>query len=563
MSSSSSGGNIQQVAARVAHELIEMKAQSSVTDEYLRESATQAQFLQLEVEQAHHQDNQTSEVIRLVEDYTSPAVHALHNIIGCNSKNLFQDHCNEEFTEESFSQLHPPVIEARDIDSNSSHDNQDYTSSSSGILSRVFAIQNQSTESSGDNPEIIRKKPPQIDEPIPTQEAQRDRSQIDVNVSSDVPTVSYVRTLLEANEALHNFENQTGTKYSAYKSTAGFGNTEYKVDRPHKIYFEERSADLSGLGIPYDGIPFINVGKKVMDCQYGMDRCVAAKRKYMERQLKDFSRQRRPLAQERTKKIKCRAQIRMKEILKYPEYKVPLNSRSRKERVRLSKELREALKNGMVKGEKRIYIQWPGLADHTGHSLGQQAVKQVKPCLSGKQAIKEVNALSWDSFIQRFGSVVEHGQIVASAAWSKRPFANITTLHSAFCEFLDSLSHSGSEALFRCYPDLQINSSACKPISEGAAYKFQLSQLQTFSPEESALLAELNVKYRDNFHFSYIICGRETSKEGLFTSLHTRTQNSRDVEVVTAMEEIKKIAWYRILDQVRTIKPFTTQHASA
>ncbi|XP_022111030.1 uncharacterized protein LOC110990366 isoform X3 [Acanthaster planci] len=486
MSSSSSGGNIQQVAARVAHELIEMKAQSSVTDEYLRESATQAQFLQLEVEQAHHQDNQTSEVIRLVEDYTSPAVHALHNIIGCNSKNLFQDHCNEEFTEESFSQLHPPVIEARDIDSNSSHDNQDYTSSSSGILSRVFAIQNQSTESS-----------------------------------------------------------------------------EYKVDRPHKIYFEERSADLSGLGIPYDGIPFINVGKKVMDCQYGMDRCVAAKRKYMERQLKDFSRQRRPLAQERTKKIKCRAQIRMKEILKYPEYKVPLNSRSRKERVRLSKELREALKNGMVKGEKRIYIQWPGLADHTGHSLGQQAVKQVKPCLSGKQAIKEVNALSWDSFIQRFGSVVEHGQIVASAAWSKRPFANITTLHSAFCEFLDSLSHSGSEALFRCYPDLQINSSACKPISEGAAYKFQLSQLQTFSPEESALLAELNVKYRDNFHFSYIICGRETSKEGLFTSLHTRTQNSRDVEVVTAMEEIKKIAWYRILDQVRTIKPFTTQHASA
>ncbi|XP_022111029.1 uncharacterized protein LOC110990366 isoform X2 [Acanthaster planci] len=526
MSSSSSGGNIQQVAARVAHELIEMKAQSSVTDEYLRESATQAQFLQLEVEQAHHQDNQTSEVIRLVEDYTSPAVHALHNIIGCNSKNLFQDHCNEEFTEESFSQLHPPVIEARDIDSNSSHDNQDYTSSSSGILSRVFAIQNQSTESSGDNPEIIRKKPPQIDEPIPTQEAQRDRSQIDVNVSSDVPTVSYVRTLLEANEALHNFENQTGTKYSAYKSTAGFGNTEYKVDRPHKIYFEERSADLSGLGIPYDGIPFINVGKKVMDCQYGMDRCVAAKRKYMERQ-------------------------------------VPLNSRSRKERVRLSKELREALKNGMVKGEKRIYIQWPGLADHTGHSLGQQAVKQVKPCLSGKQAIKEVNALSWDSFIQRFGSVVEHGQIVASAAWSKRPFANITTLHSAFCEFLDSLSHSGSEALFRCYPDLQINSSACKPISEGAAYKFQLSQLQTFSPEESALLAELNVKYRDNFHFSYIICGRETSKEGLFTSLHTRTQNSRDVEVVTAMEEIKKIAWYRILDQVRTIKPFTTQHASA
>ncbi|XP_022111031.1 uncharacterized protein LOC110990366 isoform X4 [Acanthaster planci] len=552
MSSSSSGGNIQQVAARVAHELIEMKAQSSVTDEYLRESATQAQFLQLEVEQAHHQDNQTSEVIRLVEDYTSPAVHALHNIIGCNSKNLFQDHCNEEFTEESFSQLHPPVIEARDIDSNSSHDNQDYTSSSSGILSRVFAIQNQSTESSGDNPEIIRKKPPQIDEPIPTQEAQRDRSQIDVNVSSDVPTVSYVRTLLEANEALHNFENQTGTKYSAYKSTAGFGNTEYKVDRPHKIYFEERSADLSGLGIPYDGIPFINVGKKVMDCQYGMDRCVAAKRKYMERQLKDFSRQRRPLAQERTKKIKCRAQIRMKEILKYPEYKVPLNSRSRKERVRLSKELREALKNGMVKGEKRIYIQWPGLADHTGHSLGQQAVKQVKPCLSGKQAIKEVNALSWDSFIQRFGSVVEHGQIVASAAWSKRPFANITTLHSAFCEFLDSLSHSGKEAILRCHPDLAGNLAQADQLTTESKKEQSSAGLLNLTREEANTIAELNDLYKSKFQFPFVICARENKIESIIAGLKVRIHNATDVELENGVNEVKKIAWHRMRDLIET-----------
>ena len=60
---------------------------------------------------------------------------------------------------------------------------------------------------------------------------------------------------------------------------------EYKVEKPHKIYFEERSVDLCGFGIPYDGIPFVNIGKKVMDCEYGIDRCVAAKRKYMERHV--------------------------------------------------------------------------------------------------------------------------------------------------------------------------------------------------------------------------------------------------------------------------------------
>ncbi|XP_038066994.1 uncharacterized protein LOC119737006 [Patiria miniata] len=555
MMSSTSDNNMQQVAAHIAHELIEMKSHSS-TAEYLKESsAAQAEILQLQV-----QDNQKPDVIQLVGDYTAPAMHALQDIIGCNSKTFFQAPCTVELNQGHFSQIPPPGLqEARDLHSNSCHGNQDDASGTSNI-SQVFVIEGPAPHSLGESlqedQQDCRQQTPDIVSSPETQ-TMGGHSQTGVMENSaleEVPAVFYVETLHDANDALRNFEKQTGTKYSAYKSTAGFGNTVYQPDRPHKIYFEERSTDLSGLGIPYDGIPFINIGKKVMDCQYGMDRCRAAKKKYMERQLKDVSRQRRPLAQERTKKIQCRAQIRMKEILKYPDFKVPLDSNSRKDKVRLSKELRDALKNGDAKGEKRIYIKLPCLSDHTGHSLGE-AVKEVKPCLSGKQAVKELNTLSWDAFIQRFGNVVERGAVVASAAWSKRPFANIKALHAAFCEFMDSLSQSGKEAIFRCYPNLQIASSAHQTLSNNSSSEFQLTKLDIYSPEESALLVQLNTKYRDNFHFSYIVCGRETTQEEVLADLHARTQNSRDAEILRALQEVKKIAWYRILERVRTVTP--------
>ena len=58
----------------------------------------------------------------------------------------------------------------------------------------------------------------------------------------------------------------------------------------------------------------------------------------------------------------------------------------------------------------------------------------------------EINAneLSWESFIQRFGNVVEHGPIVAGAVWGQRPFSNAKELHQAMCDFIDTLPPKGT-----------------------------------------------------------------------------------------------------------------------
>lgn len=45
--------------------------------------------------------------------------------------------------------------------------------------------------------------------------------------------------------------------------------------KPHRVLWEDEN-------IPFNGIPFLRLGSRVLECQHGIDRNKAAKRKYKE-----------------------------------------------------------------------------------------------------------------------------------------------------------------------------------------------------------------------------------------------------------------------------------------
>ena len=59
-------------------------------------------------------------------------------------------------------------------------------------------------------------------------------------------------------------------------------------------------------------------------------------------------------------------------------------------------------------------------------------------------SIVEVNELSYEEFISRFGCVVEHCSLCAAAVWRFRPFSDVRHLHTCIEEFLDQLPLSGT-----------------------------------------------------------------------------------------------------------------------
>ncbi|KAK3725275.1 hypothetical protein QZH41_010110, partial [Actinostola sp. cb2023] len=87
----------------------------------------------------------------------------------------------------------------------------------------------------------------------------------------------------------------------------------------------------------------------------------------------NFGSSKRKMYKQTTKKFGCPASVVIKEISRFPEYKITENTEKRRKRA--SERLRADLENNKAKGEKRVYIEFPRESDHTKHFLGQVFVK--------------------------------------------------------------------------------------------------------------------------------------------------------------------------------------------
>ncbi|XP_033121275.1 uncharacterized protein LOC117120356 isoform X2 [Anneissia japonica] len=127
------------------------------------------------------------------------------------------------------------------------------------------------------------------------------------------------------------------------------------------------------MEIAFDGIPFMIVSKKVMSCQYGSDKCIAQKRRYREKMEEPgMKKKRRNVVF--TKKRDCPAQIRLREVIKFPDYKVKNDSKYNR-RV-LSRKCHNDMKTGVnVSFQRRIYICLPSPDDHQFHPTHKKGVR--------------------------------------------------------------------------------------------------------------------------------------------------------------------------------------------
>lgn len=59
-------------------------------------------------------------------------------------------------------------------------------------------------------------------------------------------------------------------------------------------------------------------------------------------------------------------------------------------------------------------------------------------------------------------------------------------------------------------------------------------------------------RYKEKFGFPFVICARENKKQAIINGIKTRLDNDKDKELATGITEVKKIAFYRLVDIVQT-----------
>ncbi|XP_070562430.1 calcium-responsive transcription factor-like [Ptychodera flava] len=142
---------------------------------------------------------------------------------------------------------------------------------------------------------------------------------------------------------------------------------------PHRVRWNLPECSKDTNSIEFDGVPFIVVGKLVLECHQGKEKTRKAKQAQQLNDDHGSYKKKRFLVQP-SKKIGCPAQVIMREVIRFDQFKVSSNSIWRKEEA--SKLLRQCLstvEDPTMDFQRRIYVTLPTVNEHKFHVTGETA----------------------------------------------------------------------------------------------------------------------------------------------------------------------------------------------
>jgi 2-oxo-4-hydroxy-4-carboxy-5-ureidoimidazoline decarboxylase len=171
---------------------------------------------------------------------------------------------------------------------------------------------------------------------------------------------------------------------------------------------------------------------------------------------------------------------------------------------------------------------------------------------SKKWTVAELNELDQDEFVRRLGFVFEGSPWIAAEAWHERPFSDRADLHRKLFAVVEGATLEQQVTLIAAHPDLVGRAALAGTLTRESTGEQAAAGLDPdrLSPEEVAEFTNLNAAYRERFSFPFVICARENKKENILAGFRARLDHDRQTEIDTALAEIAKICWYRLVDVV-------------
>ena len=146
-----------------------------------------------------------------------------------------------------------------------------------------------------------------------------------------------------------------------------------------------------------------------------------------------------------------------------------------------------------------------------------------------------LNELDRSAFVEAVGWVFEHSPWVAERAWDQRPFRNAEELHGALVREVKSASADMQLALLRAHPDLGTKGE----ISQASTAEQAGAGLTTW---ECALVES----YKNKFGFPFIFAVKGSTKQDILKALEQRLPSTRENEFAEALQQVYRIAWFRL-----------------
>lgn len=149
-------------------------------------------------------------------------------------------------------------------------------------------------------------------------------------------------------------------------------------------------------------------------------------------------------------------------------------------------------------------------------------------------------------FIANLGGIYEHSPWIAERAWMHQPFESLEELHAALVTVVKEASKEEQLALICAHPELAGKEAEAGTLTTASTYEQQGAGLNQCSREELQRLRQLNVDYRNKFGFPFVIAVKGLTRYQIMDAMQSRMANPQAVEFQACLEEIFKIAKFRL-----------------
>ena len=151
-------------------------------------------------------------------------------------------------------------------------------------------------------------------------------------------------------------------------------------------------------------------------------------------------------------------------------------------------------------------------------------------------------------FTHVFGSIYEHSKWVPESIIKNNLILpnTIEELRLMMKEVIDKASYKKKIKLLCLHPELGIKKNSVSKLTLSSQNEQKSAGLDQCSDEEFFILSENNKLYREKFKFPFIIAVSGLTRSQIIDQIRKRVKNNFDVEFITAINEVHKIAKIRL-----------------
>lgn len=169
--------------------------------------------------------------------------------------------------------------------------------------------------------------------------------------------------------------------------------------------------------------------------------------------------------------------------------------------------------------------------------------------MSKNTLVPRPSQLKRDDFVTRFADIYEHSPWIAELAWECGIGSEQDSpkgLAEVMARILEEASTDRQLEVIRAHPDLAGKASIAGTLTDDSTREQAGVGLDQCTPEEMARFERLNATYKKRFGFPFVMAVIGSDRYAILAAFEKRLVNSLEEERLTAIEQINRIALFRL-----------------